>query len=236
MIQKEAKIEKLLVDDLELEAINQNAMETLTSEKLFVFKIAICDNEVDRSYEVFPTVTLKEMAVLFVGTTILKDHTRKTDNQVARIYKCEVVEKGGDTRNGEKYAQLVANCYMVKTENNKDLIAEIQGGIKKEVSVSCNVSSAVCSICGADIKKDYCKHYPSEKYDGVDCYFKLMGVKDAYEVSFVAVPCQPSAGVVKSLQENNETKQKEELIANKIKAVGSFILDENTKFQEEKKL
>ena len=42
---------------------------------------------------------------------------------------------------------------MIRTAKSADLIAEIDGGIKKEVSVSCSVKSHICSICGADMKK-----------------------------------------------------------------------------------
>jgi hypothetical protein len=105
-------------------------------------------------------------------------------------------------KSGELYTQLVAHCYMVKTASNADLIAEIKGGIKKEGSVGCSVSGAVCSICGTDNAKSYCRHYRGRSYDkegGAEtCTFTLTGAKDAYEFSLVAVPAQRAAGVSKS--------------------------------------
>ena len=85
---------------------------------------------------------------------------------------------------------------MVRTAGAETLIAEIEGGIKKEVSVGCAVERRVCSICGGD--PEACGHQKGERYGGQLCFASLEGASDAYEFSFVAVPAQPMAGVVKS--------------------------------------
>lgn len=56
----------------------------------------------------------------------------------------------------------------------------------------------MCAICGAERGQD-CGHKPGEIYDGARCFFELEEAVDAYEFSFVAVPAQPRAGVVKVL-------------------------------------
>ncbi|MEG2429512.1 MAG: hypothetical protein RSA99_03940, partial [Oscillospiraceae bacterium] len=173
IIIKSAKVEKMLVTPNELELINKYAIEDLKTENIFTFKVAICDNEVDRDFEVFTNETLKNLAELFVGKTIIKDHNGKADNQVARIFSTEIVTENKTTKNDEDYARLIASCYMVKTESNKDLIAEIKAGIKKEVSVSCRIKRAICSICGIDNRKNYCEHFNGETYSKKECYFKL---------------------------------------------------------------
>ena len=75
------------------------------------------------------------------------------------------------------------------------LIAEIDGGIKKEVSVGCSMGRSVCSICGAE--SGTCTHVRGQTYDGKLCFAELKDPTDAYEWSFVAVPAQRNAGVVK---------------------------------------
>lgn len=198
MVLKSASVQSQEVTDAELRAINKFTLTPLTKEEVFTFKLAMCDNEIDRDFEVFPLKTLQDLSKLFVGKTVIKDHRHVADNQVARIYSTELVQDGAKTtKNGELYTQLVAHCYMLNTDANKDLIAEIKGGIKKEVSVGCACGSAVCSVCGVDNRKDYCRHYWGREYDGKTCYFKLENAKDAYEVSFVAVPAQPKAGTTK---------------------------------------
>ena len=54
------------------------------------------------------------------------------------------------TAAGDAYCWLKGWAYLLRTEKNADLIAEIEGGIKKEVSVGCSVRHSVCSICGGE--------------------------------------------------------------------------------------
>jgi hypothetical protein len=86
---------------------------------------------------------------------------------------------------------------MVRTSSNADLIKEIDGGIKKEVSVSCSANVHRCSICGKDRYKEGCNHTAGKYYGGQLCYTILDDITDAYEWSFVAVPAQVNAGVTK---------------------------------------
>lgn len=234
LITKAAKISGLELNEAEMSLINKYALEPLTREEVFAFKIAICGNEIDRDKEVFPTEALNALAKLFVGKTVLKDHQFKTDNQKARIYATEVVENGKLSKTGEKYAQLIAHCYMLKSESNAELISDIRAGIKKEVSVSCLMGSAVCSICGIDNRKAYCKHLGGREYDGEMCYFKLLSPIDAYEVSFVAVPAQPDAGVTKSYmgepyKGEEESTDNNEVVDYDIGIIKSFVFTENQK-------
>lgn len=202
MIEKAAHLAPHEVTEAELKAINKYALEPLTADQVFTFKAVLCDNEVDRTYERFNLKALQDLKKLFLGKTVIKDHRRSADNQVARIYSTELVQSEKTTKAGELYTQLVAHCYMVKTAGNADLIAEIKGGIKKEGSVGCSVTSSICSICGTDNAKTYCPHWPGRSYDkegGAQvCTFTLAGARDAYEFSLVAVPAQRAAGVSKS--------------------------------------
>ena len=258
LIQKSGIVEGQELTDEELDKINKFTLKDLKKEDIYIFKLRICDNEIDRDFEVFPLSTLEKLKDLFIGKAIIKDHSYRADNQVARIYDTELVTETGRTKTGEPYTSLIAHCYMVKTESNKDLIVEIDAGIKKEVSVGCQIGQVVCSICGVDNRVAYCQHYNGHEYEGKMCYFELKNPLDAYEVSFVAVPAQPKAGTTKNYRllkeekgsvndneqsvnesenndNNDETKEKdknlknEDLINIKIKTIKSFI------FAEEKK-
>ena len=87
---------------------------------------------------------------------------------------------------------------MLRTGANADLIAQIEGGIKKEVSVGCAVEKEVCSVCGEEMGS--CHHVKGRTYNGKLCWGELTGAKDAYEWSFVAVPAQRRAGVIKGME------------------------------------
>ncbi len=204
MTRKAARLSAREVTEADLKNINKFTLEPLKAEDVFTFKLALCDNEVDRDYERFSTKALAVLGKLFVGKTGIKDHRWSADNQVARIYATEVVQNGKTTTAGEPYTQLVAYCYMVKTASNADLIAEIKGGIKKEVSVGCSVSKSICSICGADNTQRACAHFKGHSYEKTPgakkeiCTRILDDPADAYEFSFVAVPAQRNAGASKN--------------------------------------
>lgn len=183
---------------VELEAINAFAKTALTAEDVYTFSVVLCDNEVDRDFECFTKHTLEELRELFVGKTGICDHEWRTSNQKARIYRTELVtDPNRVTASGEAYCCLKGYAYMLRTEGNAELIAEIEGGIKKETSVGCAVARSICSVCGEEIGADTCGHIRGESYGGKLCYAMLDGAVDAYEWSFVAVPAQRGAGVTK---------------------------------------
>ena len=133
-----------------------------------------------------------------VGKSGIFDHNWSAAGQAARIYKAEVVEEPGKvTAAGEPGCYLKGWAYMLRTKANAELIAQIEGGIKKEVSVGCSVEREVCSVCGEAVGS--CRHVKGRTYNGKLCYGELTGAKDAYEWSFVAVPAQREAGVIKGM-------------------------------------
>lgn len=183
----------------DLALIGRYTRRPLAPEEVYTFPVVLCDNEVDRDGERFSVPALHGLAELFVGKTGIFDHDPKGKNQTARLYRCRVEkDESRTTAAGEPYHALRGDAYMLRGDATRELIREIDGGIKKEVSVGCAMGSAVCSICGADRRKDPCRHRPGERYEGKLCHIVLGDPADAYEWSFVAVPAQPRAGVVKS--------------------------------------
>ena len=183
-----------------LEQLNKFTRKELSAEEVYIFPVTLCDNEIDRDNERFSRESLENMAEKFVGVTGIFDHDPKGGNQTARLFMTEVVEEERENSLGEKYAYLKGHAYMVRTDSNADLIREIEGGIKKEVSVSCSAERQVCSVCGADRRTKPCRHVKGRRYDGKKCFFTLEDISDAYEWSFVAVPAQVCAGVTKQFE------------------------------------
>ena len=123
----------------------------------------------------------------------------KAADQTARIFDTWVEKlPNRKTADGEDFYVLRAKAYMVRSEENKSLITEIEAGIKKEVSVSCSMALSTCSVCGKSRKNSGCSHINGRKYGGKTCFSILSNAADAYEWSFVAVPAQREAGVTKS--------------------------------------
>ena len=186
-----------VADEAELVLINRFSRKRLTADEVYLFTVRLCDNEVDRDGERFAPETLEALAQAFVGKSGIFDHQWSARGQTARIYRAEVVaEPGRLTKAGDPYRYLKGWAYMLRTQANADLIAEIEGGIKKEVSVGCAVERTVCSICGGNMAAGDCGHIKGHEYDGKLCWGELTGLTDVYEWSFVAVPAQPEAGVL----------------------------------------
>ena len=181
---------------LPLEAINAQAKAALTAEQVYVFSLRLCDDQVDRDGERFDTAALPALEKLFIGKTGIVDHKWSSDNQVARIFATEVVMEDGIS-----YSKAWA--YIRRGGHADEVIADIEAGIKKEVSVGCAMGYSICSICGSEYGS--CGHSKGQYYDGQLCCAILKEPMDAYEFSFVAVPAQPNAGVLKGLGNGRRT-------------------------------
>lgn len=196
-----AGVSGLELDAAELAQIHKYTLREYTPDELFAFKVTACDNEIDRDREAFTIPALEQLAALYVGKTVLNDkHVLLPENQCARVYAAAVVkERGKKTRYGAPYARLEVRAYIPRTDHFSGLIQLVESGIHKEVSVGCAVAKKTCSICGNPFWSLECDHQLGMEYeDGATCFIKLEDAKDAYEISFVAVPAQPAAGVTKS--------------------------------------
>lgn len=205
---------EILSTEKELELINSYTRTPLKAEDVYIFTVTLCDNEIDRDFECFSVESLHKLKELFVGKTGISDHSMRSRDQAARIFYCYIeTDDTRKTSRGEAYTALKARAYALRNESSKALIDEIDGGIKKEVSIGCAVSHISCSICGKDMKTHSCQHTRGRKYKNSLCYGILEDPTDAYEWSFVAVPAQRNAGVTKSFNlKESETLNTQDII------------------------
>ena len=191
-VNKAAHVEKQAgAGEPDMALINAQALRELKAEEVFTFRIAAADTLVDRDYEHFSRECLEGLAKLYVGKPVLTDHSWSAGKQMARVYDAEVEE----TSEGHR---LVLSCFMPRTEASQNTIAAIEAGVLREASVGVAVQSARCGICGTDKAKRRCDHIPGRMYEGKTCTIELGEPSDAFEISLVAVPAQPKAGVVKA--------------------------------------
>ena len=177
-------------DAAQLEKINAQAKAPVTAEEVYVFSVRLCDDQPDRDHERFQTQALEKLAPMFIGKTGIVDHAWSSEKQVARIFDAGVEYQDG-------CAFIKAWAYILRGEKTAEIIREIEAGIKKEVSVGCAMKRSICSVCGAEYGS--CEHRKGESYGGQTCVAVLCEPEDAYEFSFVAVPAQKQAGVLKGL-------------------------------------
>lgn len=195
-ILKSARVEKQAVNEEELALISAQALREVKAEEIYSFKIAACDNQIDRDQERFTEATLDKFAELFVGRPVLRDHRWSSTSQIARIYAGGTVQEGSVKR-------LILRAYMPRNQNTQPVVDAIELGILREASVGVMVERMICSVCGGNYME--CSHRRGVTYEEKRCHVDLDGAKDAYELSMVAVPSQPEAGVVKRY-EAKETK------------------------------
>ncbi|MBO5382869.1 MAG: hypothetical protein J6A30_01065 [Ruminococcus sp.] len=192
------------MENNQLSKINSFTRRSFSADEVYIFDVILCDNEIDRDTERFSHKALCKLQTLFVGKTGITDHNAKSENQLARIFDTQLVTDNQRlTSYGEPYEYLKASVYMIRTDANKDLISEIDGGIKKEVSISCSAGKRICSVCDKDKSAEGCNHVKGKNYNGKPCHIILDDITDAYEWSFVAVPAQINAGVTKHFSEES---------------------------------
>lgn len=190
-VEKACYVEKQAMNDDELALINRQSLRELGADEVFVFRIAACNDLVDRDFEHFSLKALNDMAGLFIGRTMIMDHDWSAKKQTARIYASGVEPKDGGGN------QLVLRAYMLKSADTQPTIDRIEAGILREVSVAVHCGEAICDACGNNKRRRCCEHIPGKEYDGVTATVTLDNVTDVFECSFVAVPAQPAAGIIK---------------------------------------
>lgn len=176
--------------DSDMDLINAQSLRVLSADEVFTFCLEGCNTQIDRDYERFTPEALEEMARLYPGRPVLRGHQWTPGAQLGRVYAAGV-EQAGEGR------RLVLRCYMPRTQGTAETIAAIESGVIRECSVGLRVGRSTCSICGAVQPDAMCRHRPGREYDGRLCHFDLDDIRDVYEVSLVAVPAQPAAGVIK---------------------------------------
>lgn len=190
-------------EENEIDLINRYTLKELKADEVYTFTCVLCNTDTDRDFEYFTEKALGALSGLFLGKTGIFDHARTANNQIARIYDTFIEDTGKKTADGRRLLNLCAKVYIPKTEDTEGIIAKIDSGILKEISISAK-SRINCSICGERIGPwgEYRNmHREGEKYDGRTCFGIIDEPVDAYEFSFVAVPSQKDAGVRKSRAE-----------------------------------
>ena len=127
---------------MQLEQINALAKSRLNGEQVYVFSLRLCDDQIDRDGERFDTAALPGLAKLFIGKTGIVDHKWSADNPIARIFETQVVKE-------QDVSYIKAWAYIRRGGANEEIIADIEAGIKKGVSVGCAMARAGCSSCGS---------------------------------------------------------------------------------------
>lgn len=186
----------------DLAKINKYSVGLLGADDVYLFKIEMCSNEIDRVGDKLTGPFLKGFADKVKGRPLIKGHDWDNVNPVARIYDAEVVVDASQHVGDEPKVYVLGKAYALRS--NKEDIDMIDAGILKECSVSFGSSGDKCSICGCGMVHGFdgigvCEkgHRALEMYEGEQCSCIIDNCEDAFECSLVAVPCQRNSQVKK---------------------------------------
>lgn len=184
----------------ELALINKYTNVDFTKEEVMVFSLVSADQNVDRAGDQFTSKGLKDMADMSPDKPYLMNHDWEIGSVMGKIFDAKVANK-----------QLQQKVYVPIRENTKEFIQGMLDGLYNKVSVgfAMNPKDYVCSSCQKSLYSMECSHYPGGKdKEGKPIIGIIRGVKDYFEISNVAVPCQPAAGIRRSLEQSEEVLDK----------------------------
>src|SRR5438094_518134 len=190
-------------DAADLALINERyALAPLGAEALYVRRMVLANDALDRTYERFPPAVLERFAQTLPGKPVLVAHD-KSELPIGVIYRAAV----RPAREGEagQYS-LEAALYMRRTAANAEVREQIDAGVIRAVSIGFRYDTRLCSVCGADYFD--CPHDPGERIDGETgrqadgaiVYYTYAGDLARYEAcecSLVYLGCQQQAAIVK---------------------------------------
>ncbi len=153
-IQKAARVEKQALAGEALALINRQALKELTEEEVFVFR--------------WPPATKPggpgAGAVHRGGPGPAGRAVCGEDRDHGSQVVGQRPDGGspGPWRSRRECGGWCCGPTCSANDQTAPLIAAIEGGILREVSVGCQVAKAICSICGTDRRETYCGHCPGQ--------------------------------------------------------------------------
>lgn len=164
-------------DEELLEAVNAFALRPLTRDEFAVFTLELCHNQVDKHFSRFPDEELEKINRLVPGRPLLERHDVRGSLPRGTFFRSSL------HREGDRLT-VRPEVYVLRTDENRDFIRNIEGGVYRDTSIGFSFRMPECSICGRDLRT--CEHVPGRVYAGVQCHFLLRDVVDVIEGSVVA--------------------------------------------------
>lgn len=172
--------------ETDLKEINRYTLRPLTADEYVVFTLDLCHNQIDRHFSCFPEDELEVIHKKVPGRPLMERHDLQGSLPRGTFFH-STLHRQGDI------LSVRPKVYVLRLEENRNFIANIEGGIYRETSIGFSFSFPECSICNRDIRR--CIHVPGEKYEGSLCYYRMRGVQDVLEGSVVACGSQGTSFV-----------------------------------------
>lgn len=127
----------------------------------YVFKIILCNNDVDKDHDKFSIQTLYQIRDMAIGKNGILDTMPNKENKfnIARIFDCSVeYDKGKTTIDGEPLFYVQAYAFLDKRiSDGCGVIAQkIKEGFYNEISVGCSIyESHKASLFDSELAPEY---------------------------------------------------------------------------------
>ncbi len=170
----------------DLSEINRFTLRPLTINEFIVFTLDLCHNQIDRHFSCFPEDELEIINRKVPGRPLMERHDLKGSLPRGTFFR-STLHQDGDR------LSVRPKVYVLTLEENRNFIANIEGGIYRETSIGFSFSFPECSICNKDIRR--CVHVPGENYEGKMCFYRMRGIQEVLEGSVVACGSQGTSFV-----------------------------------------
>jgi hypothetical protein len=190
----------------DLAAIRRFTLTDIPADRLYVRRVALANDAVDRQYEQIPRPVLQRLADTLPGKSLLISHNKKQLGQglwhTAEVRRSVPGEAGAWT--------LEARFYLLKSPENQELRDKIDAGVIRHTSISFGPNTRTCDICGGDA--DTCPHMPGEMSAGQPTTFTFSADPSLYETleaSLTYLGAQKGSHIVKSAQKEPSVEELE---------------------------
>jgi len=185
--------------------VNKFTLRPLTRDEFAVFTMDLCNNQVDAHYSRFPLDELESINDMVPGRPFMERHDTKGTLPRGTFFRSGLHEEP----DGE-YVSVRPDVYILHTEDNRALIANIEGGVYRATSIGFSFMRPECSICHKDIRT--CDHVPGRRYAEESCHYIMHDVVSVLEGSVVFSASQ-GTGFVASGDEGSRPTASEALKA-----------------------
>jgi hypothetical protein len=189
----------------QLEKINQLAKKPLEKEEVFVFTSKMVGDKLieERKVKLDKTLLSVYKNDAMNGIAFMLDHpwagflsSPKPAYNYGRTFDARI--KKGDL-DGEQWA-LHGDVYLVRGRekdgvSTDSIIQDIEDGVLFDVSIGFSYRTRICSICGKEIWRDGCDHWPGREYDSKLCYIIAKPPGNCFELSGVFAGAYDSAEI-----------------------------------------
>lgn len=182
--------ERVSASDEDMAAVNAHTLNPLTADKVAIFRMDLCNDQIDRHVSRFPTDELKAINEMIVGKPLMELHdmpsqglfgSTRGSQPVGTFFRSQLAQEDGKLN-------VRSDVFMLRDAGDDNLIAKIDAGVAKGTSISFALDRPECSACGCDIRD--CAHMPGEDVDGKLCHVILKEITDVFEGSIVPLGSQ----------------------------------------------